>query len=689
MNVKKYVCADYIPEDGDAGFLFGNIDSGYGATRRYATYGGKPVIVIAGEMHFSRCERESWERELLKMKAQGLNAVSTYVFWNHHEVKKGVFDFSGNKDITEFLRIVKSTGLKAILRIGPWCHGEVRRGGFPDYLAFVPGKRRTTPVYMRYVKRFWRELAARVKEFNDGETVIGIQIENEYGGNISHIADLRKAADEAGFRTPFYTMTAWPSDTPDKRFLPMFGGYPEAPWTQHKSPLAPCGRFAIVKGRSEVAIGEDLTGKTSSVKGNFEDYPYATCEIGTGNEVTQHRRPIISERDGYGVAFAKLASGANWLGYYMYHGGRNPLADIPMQESRRTLYPNDYPIVDYDFQAPFSKDGAVRGHALRLRLMHYFLADNERSFARTQAFFSEDRTMPYFSYRGDEEGGYVFLSNYERGAVLEDKCADITIDAGRRLKEIHSVPVRAGDMFFFPVNRSYGGITFDYIIAQPIKEIEQNGETHVYFVKYTASVRICRDGEESVVDVPTIETSAKEGKLYLHFLTEEEAMRFYVVGGKVYFSEFPLFERDGETYEERMSDAPAGLVSVVETDPVKLPYSSYMFSSGERRYYKLNVDKSVFGDASDVEITVPFKGLNLQMFKDGKLTDDYFNTDGKFIFRLARIAERDRNSRFILRIAAATACGRGRVYNETNIEAGKVEVSAPEARRIYIKKIIV
>lgn len=72
-----------------------------------------------------------------------------------------------------------------------------------------------------------------------------VPLENEYTGNISHIVKLREAAETAGFKTPFFTMTAWPADNPDKRFLPMFGGYPEAPWTQNKKPLPPQGRFAV------------------------------------------------------------------------------------------------------------------------------------------------------------------------------------------------------------------------------------------------------------------------------------------------------------------------------------------------------------------------------------------------------------------------------------------------------------
>lgn len=685
MSVKKYVRADYVACDEEGGFGFSDIPSAYGATKRYVTYGGAPVVIAAGEIHYSRVDKESWARELAKMKAQGLNSVSAYAFWNHHERKKGVFDFTGNKDVTAFIRACKDAGLKVILRIGPWCHGEARRGGFPDYLAFVPAKRRSSPLYMRYVKRFWRALAERVKEFTDGATIIGIQLENEYNGDIRHIARLRELAEEVGFRAPFYTMTAWPTNTPDKRFLPMFGGYPEAPWTQNKKPLPPAGRFAIVSGRSETTIGEDLLGKSARATEGFEDFPYATCEIGTGNQVTHHRRPVISERDGYGVAFAKLASGANWLGYYMYHGGRNP-TDRPMQESRRTFYPNDYPIADYDFRAPISKDGAVRAHAHRLRLMHYFLAQNGASFARTQAFFSEDRAMPYFSYRCDESRGYVFLSNYERGAGSKDETVDVTADAPFGRIEIKGLKIKAGEMFFFPAGAVYGGIAFDYITAQPIIETVEDGDAHVYFIRY-GETRICAGGKEKSCVNGTEVCSDGDKKVYLHFLDERKAKELYVIGGKAVFSEFPVFGENGKYYAECLSEITDGLVTLKERSACRLKYSSYMFTSGRRRYYELTFDASVFDGADDVEITIPFKGLDLQMFADGELVDDCFNTDGKFIFRLKRIARKAGETKLVLRVAAATARGRGSVYNEIGILPGEAELFAPEARRIYIKEL--
>lgn len=60
----------------------------------YMKKNGKPFFGISGEFHFSRHEADGWDDEILKMKMAGVNVISTYVFWNHHESVEGVFNFS-------------------------------------------------------------------------------------------------------------------------------------------------------------------------------------------------------------------------------------------------------------------------------------------------------------------------------------------------------------------------------------------------------------------------------------------------------------------------------------------------------------------------------------------------------------------------------------------------------------------
>ena len=64
-----------------------------GFTNYYMTKDNHPFYGICGEFHFTRCEEAQWHGELLKIKAGGINIISTYVFWNHHEELEGDFNF--------------------------------------------------------------------------------------------------------------------------------------------------------------------------------------------------------------------------------------------------------------------------------------------------------------------------------------------------------------------------------------------------------------------------------------------------------------------------------------------------------------------------------------------------------------------------------------------------------------------
>ena len=109
-------------------------------TNYYMTRNGRPFFGVSGEFHFSRMSDARWEDELIKMKLCGLNIVSTYVLWNHHEEEEGVFDFSGRRDLRKFVSLCKKHGLYVILRVGPFAHGEVRNGGLPDWLTGSPSR---------------------------------------------------------------------------------------------------------------------------------------------------------------------------------------------------------------------------------------------------------------------------------------------------------------------------------------------------------------------------------------------------------------------------------------------------------------------------------------------------------------------------------------------------------------------
>ena len=340
-------------------------------TSLYFTRGDKPWIGVMGEYHFVRDNCGNWYRELCKMKAGGITVVAAYLFWIYHEEVEGEFDFTDDRDIRKFIKDAQRAGLDVMIRIGPWAHGECRNGGFPDWILKKTFKLRdNNPGYMEKVRIWYEKIYEQVNGlfYENGGNIIGIQIENELVDNAEHLLELKKLALDIGFKAPIYTVTGWNSaygaKIPVDEFVPVFGAYSEAPWTEHTERLPLSVHYVFNKIRNDTAIGKDLISDVDEDGWRlpYEKYPFATCELGGGIQVTHHRRPLISDMDIYALSLVKLGSGNNLIGYYMYKGGTNKIGRLSaLNESRASGYPNDYPILSYDFQAPISEYGEVRG----------------------------------------------------------------------------------------------------------------------------------------------------------------------------------------------------------------------------------------------------------------------------------------------------------------------------------------
>ncbi len=167
---------------------------------------GKPFQVISGEMHYARVPREYWRDRLRKARAMGLNAITTYVFWDLHEPRPGVYDFRGQLDVAEFVREAQQEGLWVILRPGPYVCSEWDLGGLPSWLlADTKMQLRSKDLsFMRpaaaYLKRLGQELAPLTAA--RGGPIIMVQVENEYGSfgeDHDYMRAVRDAIVAAGF----------------------------------------------------------------------------------------------------------------------------------------------------------------------------------------------------------------------------------------------------------------------------------------------------------------------------------------------------------------------------------------------------------------------------------------------------------------------------------------------------------
>jgi beta-galactosidase len=174
---------------------------------------GKTFQIISGEMHYPRIPRAYWRARFRMARAMGLNAITTYVFWNVHEPQPGVYDFSGNNDVAEFVREAQQEGLYVILRPGPYVCAEWEFGGYPAWLlkdqsvVVRSGDAKFMAPATRWIKRLGQELAPL--QIGNGGPIILVQVENEYGsfGNDhSYMEQVRRALVDAGFtRSQLYT----------------------------------------------------------------------------------------------------------------------------------------------------------------------------------------------------------------------------------------------------------------------------------------------------------------------------------------------------------------------------------------------------------------------------------------------------------------------------------------------------
>ena len=173
---------------------------------------GKPLQIIAGEMHYPRIPRADWRQRLRMARAMGLNTVSAYVFWDVHEPRPGVFDFSGNADVAEFVREAQQEGLWVVLRPGPYVCAEWEFGGYPSWLLKAPAVRvrDDNPAFMAAVTRYFDALGKQLAplQVTHGGPILMVQVENEYGSYGSdkvYLGKLRDAIRHAGFDVPLYT----------------------------------------------------------------------------------------------------------------------------------------------------------------------------------------------------------------------------------------------------------------------------------------------------------------------------------------------------------------------------------------------------------------------------------------------------------------------------------------------------
>ncbi len=635
----------------------------------YLTKDGKPFAPVMGEIHITRNPRSQWKDRILKMKAQGINIVSSYLIWINHEFHEGHIDFTGENDIREFIKLCAEGGMYFALRIGPWITAECRNGGLPDWLYERGIKvRENNEEYLFYVRRWYRAVYEQVKDYlyKNGGNIIMLQLDNELVKNPEHLATLKEIAMEEGITVPIYTATGWNlaggAMLPKKEVLPMFGGYCAKPWTANIEPLDFYSHFRFSHTRNSTDIGNDLI-ETGEAVVNVDNsrYPYAMCELGVGLCISKHRRPYVSETDNYAFALSKLGSGCNLLGYYMTCGGVSPIIEgvtLNMDNTAFNARSNTYPIIDFGFQAGISEHGACRPTHRKLKLLNYFVNDFGAELATMQTklgdvdFENNDTKALRYAMRTDGRRGYIFVNHHCHNLKL-DPVYGVRFAVSDTLTVPETpIDVTEDDAFFLPFGIEYFGVKTEYVTAQPVC-LAQN----TVFSKEIGGVKPVykfADGTTVSAEVGKDKGFCRAGVTFIT-LTAEEADRLYKLDGTVYigegrdlvidngrvlptgYGEATYYRYAGGAFETLTCGENVTLATVVckeVSDPeVDKTYQyelrknrdyragkkgEYYMAGRKLKYYEISVS-SPYG-----YVYIEYSGDSGQLYYDGEMRDDDF-----------------------------------------------------------------
>ena len=180
---------------------------------------GKPFVVKAAEVHYPRIPRPYWEHRIKMCKALGMNTLCLYVFWNIHEQKEGVYDFTGQNDVAEFCRLAQKNGMYVIVRPGPYVCAEWEMGGLPWWLLKKKDirLRERDPYFLERVRLFEKEVGKQLASLTieNGGPIIMVQVENEYGSygeDKPYVSEIRDIVRQSGFDKVALFQCDWASN---------------------------------------------------------------------------------------------------------------------------------------------------------------------------------------------------------------------------------------------------------------------------------------------------------------------------------------------------------------------------------------------------------------------------------------------------------------------------------------------
>ncbi len=180
------------------------------------TLNGRRLWLVSGALHYARIPRGLWASRLAAARDAGLNCIEAPVPWSRHEPRPGVFDFQGENDLAEFVRLVGAMGMHCALRAGPAIGDAYDLGGLPAWL--LPSARERlrsgAPEFLTACSRYIAALCAQVRDLQatnprkrSGPIVLLLSDYQWYCGDeaqgSAYLGELDRFFRENGMSVPF------------------------------------------------------------------------------------------------------------------------------------------------------------------------------------------------------------------------------------------------------------------------------------------------------------------------------------------------------------------------------------------------------------------------------------------------------------------------------------------------------
>ncbi len=305
---------------------------------------GKPFIVKAAELHYARIPQPYWEHRIKMCKALGMNTICIYIFWNYHEETEGNFNWSGDRNVADFVKLCQKNGMYVIVRPGPYVCAEWEMGGLPWWL--LKNKdiqlRTQDPAFLNRVKAFEAEVGKQLAPLTiqNGGPIIMVQVENEYGSydtNKPYVSEIRDCLRSVGFDKTTLFQCDWSSNFEQNAL-------PDLLWTMN------------------FGTGANVLDQFKKVKQLRPDTPMMCSEYWSGWFDGWGRAHETRPADAMVKGIGTMLENGISFSLYMTHGGTSfghwAGSNVPGYQPDCT---------SYDYDAPIDEQGAATPKYYELR----------------------------------------------------------------------------------------------------------------------------------------------------------------------------------------------------------------------------------------------------------------------------------------------------------------------------------